>query len=223
MRKIRLFVEEKKLQEGLQIKVCDGSFEYLAKVMRQKIGDRIFIFNGVDGEFLTEIIAVEKKSLLLEVREKISALKKPSYLRLGLEQKLEGVDKTYSPWRKILDGDKGLLLVCGALGGNLVKDFLQEEKTARPAIWLLSELSSNLELPKSFCAEIVNKKICVVEEHVLQGGIGQMIATKILEKNIAIKSFSHLHAQGYVSGFYGSQNFHRAESNLTKAAILKSL
>ena len=36
--------------------------------------------------------------------EKISALKKPSYLRLGLEQKLEGVDKNYSPWRKILDG-----------------------------------------------------------------------------------------------------------------------
>jgi transketolase len=155
--------------------------------------------------------------------EKISVLKKPSYLRLGLEQKVVGVDKTYAPWRKILDGDKGILIVCGALGGNLLKDFQQEEKAARPAIWLLSELSSNLELPQSLAVEISNQKIIIAEEHVAQGGIGQMLAAKILAKNITLKSFVHLHAQGYVSGFYGSQNFHRGESKLTKDTILKSL
>jgi transketolase len=149
---------------------------------------------------------------------KISALKKPSYLRLGLEQKLEGVDKTYAPWRKILDGDLGILIVCGSIGGNLVKDFQKDAKAARPAIWLVSELSSDFDLP-----EISNQKICVLEEHVAQGGIGQMIAAKILAKNIAVKSFSHLHAQGYVSGFYGSQNFHRKESGLTKEAIINLL
>ena len=153
---------------------------------------------------------------------KITAEKKPSYLRLGLEQKVEDVDKTYSSWRKILDGDLGILVVCGSIGGNLLADFQKDDKASRPAIWLVCELSSNFNLPENFSAEIIEKKLCVVEEHVAQGGIGQMIATKILEENIPLKSFSHLHAQGYVSGLFGSQKFFREESGLTKKEILKS-
>jgi transketolase len=154
---------------------------------------------------------------------KITTEKKPSYLRLGLEQKVEGVDKTYSSWRKILEGDLGILVACGSIGGNLLVDFQQEEMALRPAIWLISELSSDFNLPEKFSTEIAEKKLCIAEEHVAQGGIGQMIATKILEKNIALKSFSHLHARGYVSGLFGSQNFFREESGLTREKILESL
>ena len=75
MRKIRLFVNEKKLYETFQIKVLEGDFDYLSKVMRQKIGDQIYIFNGLDGEFLAEIVSLEKKSLSLLVKEKIADLK----------------------------------------------------------------------------------------------------------------------------------------------------
>jgi 16S rRNA (uracil1498-N3)-methyltransferase len=75
MRKIRLFINEKKLHQGLQIKVAEGDFDYLSKVMRQKTGDQVAIFNGNDGEFLAEIVTLDKKSLSLEVKEKIGDLK----------------------------------------------------------------------------------------------------------------------------------------------------
>ena len=76
MRKIRLFLNVEKLEQGNQIKVFEGDFDYLTKVMRQKIGDKIFVFNGVCGEFLSEIIAIEKKSLSLEIKERVGDLKK---------------------------------------------------------------------------------------------------------------------------------------------------
>ena len=76
MKKIRLFISEKNLGLGTRIKLRDNDFDYLTKVMRQKIGDRFFIFNGLDGEFVAQIIEIEKKSLSVEVGEKISDLKK---------------------------------------------------------------------------------------------------------------------------------------------------
>lgn len=83
MRKIRLFLEEKNLETTQQIKISDNNFEYLTRVMRQKIADKISVFNGVDGEFGAEIIAIEKKFLTVEIREKISALKKVPNITLA--------------------------------------------------------------------------------------------------------------------------------------------
>ncbi len=153
--------------------------------------------------------------------QRITDLKKPSYLRLGLAQKSDEI--SYAPWRKILDGELGVMIVTGAIASNLLEDFKKEPTSARPSIWLLGELPLIADLPENLVAEISNKKLCVVEEHVAQGGIGGLIAAKILEKNIVVKSFAHLHARGYVSGFYGSQKFHREESGLTKDSILNCL
>lgn len=83
MRKIRIFVNIEKLQEGLEIKLIDNDFDYLTKVMRQKIADEIFVFNGSDGEFLAEIIAIEKKSLNLKIKSKIAELKKSPNITLA--------------------------------------------------------------------------------------------------------------------------------------------
>lgn len=75
MRKIRIFIEENGLYLGKEIKVQDSDFAYLTKVMRQKTGDQIFVFNGCEGEFMAEIFAIEKKSLILQIGEKTSELK----------------------------------------------------------------------------------------------------------------------------------------------------
>ncbi len=83
MRKIRLFLNAEKLDQGNQIKVFEGDFDYLTKVMRQKIGDKIFVFNGICGEFLAEIIAIEKRSLSLEIKERVSDLKKAPNISLA--------------------------------------------------------------------------------------------------------------------------------------------
>ncbi len=153
--------------------------------------------------------------------QRITNLKKPSYLRLGLAQISDEIP--YAPWRKILDGKLGVVIVAGSIASNLLEDFKREKCEDRPSIWLVCEFPLTADFPENLATEIANQKICVVEEHVAQGGIGGMIASKILTKNIAVKSFSHLHALGYVSGFYGSQNFHRHESDLTKDSIIRAL
>ncbi len=83
MKKIRLFVAEKNLEIAVKIKISDGDFEYLTKVMRQKIGDEILLFNGLDGEFVARILTIEKKFLVAEIFKKISELKKPANITLA--------------------------------------------------------------------------------------------------------------------------------------------
>lgn len=150
---------------------------------------------------------------------RITHFKKPSYLRLGLAKKTDEI--SYDAWRKILDGDLGVLIVCGSIASNLLHDFQSEERSARPSIWVLCEMPLVADFPKNLADEINNsQKLCVLEEHVAQGGVGQIIAAKILEKNLRVKFFSHLHALGYVSGLYGSQAFHRIECGLTKESVI---
>ncbi len=83
MSKIRIFVNEAEISLGGQLKISNSDFEYLTKVMRQKVGNQIFVFNGNNGEFTCEIIQIEKKFLLLEVKNKISELQKTANITLA--------------------------------------------------------------------------------------------------------------------------------------------
>lgn len=83
MSKIRLLIAEKNLNFGAKIKISDGDFEYLTKVMRQKIGNEISVFNGADGEFTAIISQIEKRFLNAEIKEKISDLKKVPNITLA--------------------------------------------------------------------------------------------------------------------------------------------
>ncbi len=83
MKKIRLFVAEKNLQIGAKIKIVESDFEYLTKVMRQKIADEILVFNGVDGEFVAVIVQIEKRFLSAEITKKISELTKVPNITLA--------------------------------------------------------------------------------------------------------------------------------------------
>ncbi len=144
--------------------------------------------------------------------------KAPSYMRLGL---VEGeYEEKYSVWRQILDGENGAVIVFGSIAGKLLGDFRKETKLKRPAIWLLSELPLKEELPDDFKNL---EKLCVVEEHVEQGSVAQILALELVKKNIMPKKFANFCAKGYVSGFYGSQAFHREECGLTKEKILEWL
>jgi 16S rRNA (uracil1498-N3)-methyltransferase len=61
----------------------EADFEYLTKVMRQKVADEILLFNGIDGEFLGHITQIEKKFLLVVLKQKISQLKKVPNITLA--------------------------------------------------------------------------------------------------------------------------------------------
>lgn len=83
MRKTRLFINQSKITINQKIEIRDNDFEYLTKVLRKKITDEIFIFNGIDGEFKSVISAIEKKFLTLEIIEKISELQKAPNITLA--------------------------------------------------------------------------------------------------------------------------------------------
>jgi len=64
--KIRLFVPQAFSPDGLLVLPAPQS-HYLAHVMRAKPGQLIAVFNGQDGQWLAEIIVVEKKTVSLRL------------------------------------------------------------------------------------------------------------------------------------------------------------
>lgn len=72
MRKTRLAINTQPLNINNEIRIEDGDFEYLIKVMRKKIGDEIYVFNGNDGEFIAKISAIEKRHLIILITKQIS-------------------------------------------------------------------------------------------------------------------------------------------------------
>ncbi len=72
MRKTRLFIAIKPLSTSLLTRIEGGDFDYLAKVMRKKIGDEIYVFNGADGEWRAEITNIEKRNLTIIIKEQIA-------------------------------------------------------------------------------------------------------------------------------------------------------
>ena len=59
--KLRLFVEVA-LGQAVRVVIEDGQAHYLLHVMRAKLGDRISLFNGCDGEWLAEVSEIAKRS-----------------------------------------------------------------------------------------------------------------------------------------------------------------
>ncbi|HEY0107073.1 MAG TPA: 16S rRNA (uracil(1498)-N(3))-methyltransferase [Rhizomicrobium sp.] len=62
--KLRLFVEAP-LGQGARVVPDDSQAHYLLHVMRAKVGDRIGLFNGRDGEWLARIAEISKRACVL--------------------------------------------------------------------------------------------------------------------------------------------------------------
>lgn len=65
------------------IKIEGQDFIYINNVLRHKIEDKVSLFNGVDGEFLSQIENINKKNLTLKIIERTSVFKKPSNITLA--------------------------------------------------------------------------------------------------------------------------------------------
>lgn len=63
--KVRLYVESA-LGQGIRVAPNDGQAHYLLHVMRAKVGDRVSLFNGRDGEWLGQIAQASKRGCTLE-------------------------------------------------------------------------------------------------------------------------------------------------------------
>ncbi|HEX5269527.1 MAG TPA: hypothetical protein VFW33_03520 [Gemmataceae bacterium] len=162
-----------------------------------------------------------------DVRAQVRALfagRSPAYLRLGLSEEPPGAAlPPYAPWRKLLDGGAATVVVIGPLVGGLLAAARGLAHDRRPDLWLVSELPV-ARPPQEFLADLRRSdSLVVVEEHVAQGGGGSMLARLLLEAGAAPRRFACRTAQGYVSGLYGSQKFHRRESGLDPDSLLDLL
>jgi len=148
----------------------------------------------------------------------------PAYLRLGTSEEPNGaVIPPYSAWRRLQHGPGWLVLVVGPLAGGIWSAARQLYGASRPTLWALSELPC-LPIPEEFRADLLrSRRLLVVEEHVEQGGVGQSLALALASAGIAPARFVAKSAQGYLTGRYGSQGFHRRECGLDGASIVDFL
>jgi 16S rRNA (uracil1498-N3)-methyltransferase len=68
----RLFVTAS-LEPGDAVNLDEGQSHYLRHVLRAKVGDRVLLFNGRDGEWQAEIAAAAKRGVMVEVRARTAA------------------------------------------------------------------------------------------------------------------------------------------------------
>lgn len=150
----------------------------------------------------------------------------PAYLRLGRDEKPKDFElPPYDAWRRVLPGNGPTLLVAGPIAGSLLTPLAALPDATRPDTWVVTELPLCADtIPSLFLDSLAcSQRLIVVEEHVAQGGVGQSLAHLLLKIGLSPRRFTHHHAIGYVSGNYGSQEFHRRESELHPAAVLAGL
>jgi transketolase len=84
------------------------------------------------------------------------------------------------------------------------------------------------EMPIPVLSEEINQSIkktahvLVIEEHVKRGGLGEHLASFILEKKLNC-TFNQLYAKGYPNGRYGSQIYHQTLSGLDECNIAMTI
>ena len=150
----------------------------------------------------------------------------PAYMRLGRDEAPADYNRpAYAPIRKLCDGSKGIILAFGTVAGMALSNALKIDVRERPAIWACSQLPLlDMHISDELLEDIKNSEFTLlVEEHVATGGFGSAFALHMMKKNIPVKNFMHKCVKGYVSGLYGSQNFHRIENEIDSNSIWQTI
>ncbi len=64
------------LQSGGIYETTEPQAHYLKDVMRLKVGDDVFLFDGINGEFSANIAQINKKSVILNINQKVADFQK---------------------------------------------------------------------------------------------------------------------------------------------------
>jgi len=78
---VRLFVE-RGLLRNKEIIISGKDYHYLHNVMKSKIGDKVVLINGKDGEWQGEITVINKKSIVLKALQFLRDFYQPPFLGL---------------------------------------------------------------------------------------------------------------------------------------------
>jgi len=144
----------------------------------------------------------------------------PTYLRLTRAHETTIKIPPYQPLRKIMPGDRITVVVLG----SLIIEVLEALKnhSGKVDLWAVTEMP--FVITPEFQESITRtKKLCIIEEHVQSGGLGQYISQLMLIANRYADKFIHLYVKGYKSGLYGSRDFYLRENKLDRKSITKTL
>lgn len=164
---------------------------------------------------------------LTAVVEDLSRCDGPAYLRLGRDESAGlAIPDGYAPWRRLLAG-KGAAILCvlGSLSCEGVRAALQLPESLRPDVWAVSELPvSMFPPPPEFLAALVEGvTLCIVEEHVANGGLGQQLIHHLALAGSLKGPVRHLHAGGDLPARYGSQAWYRRQVGIDADAMAQLL
>lgn len=174
-------------------------------VMRTLPGMRVYV-----PSFSTDVA---------EAVDRMASEPGPGYLRLGLGAKLDAPPPPLAPFRPLVEGAAATVVALGPIVGEALAaargDFAGQLDVWSVSAWPLGEL------PAALLASIARTQTLVtLEEHYRSGGMGEALATAVLETLGALGKlsgrlrFHSLAAQGYPSGRYGSQAWHLRENGL---------
>ena len=79
--KTRLYFD-KKLSINIMIYIKEKQHHFLKNVLRIKVKDLITVFDGVTGEWLSEVISINRDNIVLQIKKKISEIEKETDLWL---------------------------------------------------------------------------------------------------------------------------------------------
>ncbi len=79
--KTRLYFD-KKISPNIMIYIKEKQHHFLKNVLRIKVKDSINIFDGVTGEWLSEVISINRDNVVLQIKKKISEIKEETDLWL---------------------------------------------------------------------------------------------------------------------------------------------
>ena len=126
-------------------------------------------------------------------------LTRAAYVRLGQGELPQGeTPPTYAPWRHLIDGEAGVMIVVGPLAGSCWQALLSLHEKSRPALWVVTELPLTTNPPPTQLLSAVarTKRLAVVEEHVAHGSLGQSLCPWLLEHGVGIGGLSASLRQG---------------------------
>ncbi len=147
----------------------------------------------------------------------------PSYLRLTKGEQSSLKLPAYAPCRRIMKGSKITVVALGSIIRQVIQA-ISDNKLPKDTVdlWLVSELP--FTLPSTLFKSIkMTKNLCVIEEHVQTGALGQFISTILVKSRLSPTHFNHLYAKGYKTKYYGSQDFYLKQTGLDKDSIAKVL
>ncbi len=127
----------------------------------------------------------------------------PAYLRLGRsELDDERGLPPYAPWRRLQDGQAGVIVVVGPIAGGLWRASRDLPSRRRPALWVVSELGGQRASmappetpPEALLDAIANAPaLGVAEEHIAHGGFGERFLYSLALARAHLPPVVHAHA-----------------------------